>query len=222
MPLDHVSVRHNHLLAGQMLSLSPHVNLGSKNRPCPARATCQGNRQPTAVTRGHSPPTTCTDVNAGHRTSGTTELPSWNCLAHAHGDLSHSSPVGHIGGTLHQDLLESDENHRDLNRWSGPMPDAYAMVRKTDAPEPAYRPTARSMEQASQTPSCSVSVPSDPRRQRKTTMNAHRLVAGQARDHRWKPCLQLATPDNTQIYEGLQVLQATSPGQSQLVARWAG
>jgi hypothetical protein len=93
------------------------------------------------------------------------------------------------------------------------MPDAYAMVRKTDAPELACRPSARSMEQASQTPSCSVSVPSDPRRQRKTTMNAHRLVAGQARDHRWKPCLQLATPDNTQIYEDIRFCHPPHDGQ---------
>ncbi len=38
-------------------------------------------------------------------------------------------------------------------------------------------------------------------------MNAHRLVAGQARDHRHEPCSQLATPDNTQIYEGTNQIQ---------------
>ena len=33
-------------------------------------------------------------------------------------------------------------------------------------------------------------------------MNAHRLAAGQPHGHLHEPCSELATPDNTQIYEG--------------------
>ena len=49
--------------------------------------------------------------------------------------------VGHIPGTLRQDLPRSDEKRRDLIRRSDPMLCAFAMVREMLAQDPAYRPT---------------------------------------------------------------------------------
>ena len=48
--------------------------------------------------------------------------------------------AGHIPGTLRRDLPRSDENRRDLSRRSDPTCDAFALVRETLAPDPAYRP----------------------------------------------------------------------------------
>ena len=48
--------------------------------------------------------------------------------------------VGHIPGTLHRDLLRSDEKRRDLIGRSDRMLGAFAGVREMLAQDPAYRP----------------------------------------------------------------------------------
>jgi hypothetical protein len=56
-------------------------------------------------------------------------------------DIGDSMEAGHIGGTSHRNLLRTNEKWRDLGRRSDDASGMSALVQKTCARDPAYRPT---------------------------------------------------------------------------------
>jgi hypothetical protein len=58
------------------------------------------------------------------------------------------SRSGHISGTLHRELPRTVENCRDLSRRSTGMHGIFPLVKKTDAQDPACRPTGEGVEVA--------------------------------------------------------------------------